>query len=83
MIKILRWKKQVAYINDTFRFSWSTAITFESGRANRLREQFFNRGNSKKSCLHEKNKKRQCQNVENFAQHIYGIKKPPETGGNY
>ena len=49
----------------------------------RLQEQFFNRGNSKKSCLHEKNKKRQCQNVENFAQHIYGIKKPPETGGNY
>ena len=54
MIKILRWKKQVAYINDTFRFSWSTAITFESGGANRLQEQFFNRGNSNKSCLQEK-----------------------------
>ena len=47
----------MAYVNDTFRFSWSTA-TFESGGAIRLQEQFFNRANSNKSCLVEKNQKK-------------------------
>lgn len=76
----------MAYVNDIFKFSWSTATTFESraGQLNcknnfligAIQIRVVCKKKIKKNVL--KNKKTQCQNVENFTQHIYRIKKPPE-----